>query len=71
MVSIASGGKTWRMHVRDREKLILINADEFSCSWAGKEVSVNYRAGGTADGDLATLEIRTLTEEPIPLKKKQ
>jgi Tfp pilus assembly protein PilF len=70
-VSIASGGRTWKMHVRNREKLILINADQFSCSWSGLEVSVNYRAGGASDGDLATLEIRTHTEEPVPLRQKQ
>lgn len=68
-VSISGAGKTWKMHVRDREKLILINADEFSCAWTGQDVSVNYRAGGTADGDLVSLEIRTLTQEPVRLKK--
>ncbi len=70
-VSIASGGKTWKMRVRDRESLILINAEEFSCTWSGQDVGVNYRAGGAADGDLVSLEIRILTQEPIPLKKKQ
>lgn len=70
-VSIASGGKTWTMRVRDRESLILINADQFSCSWGGQEVGVNYRAGGAADGDLISLEIRILTQEPITLPKKK
>ncbi len=70
-LSVASSGKTWKMRVRNRETLILINADEFSCSWTGQNVSLNYRAGGEADGDLVSLEIRTLTQEPIPLKKKQ
>ncbi|MGH9602943.1 MAG: tetratricopeptide repeat protein, partial [Terriglobales bacterium] len=69
-VSISGSGKTWKMRVRDREKLILINADEFSGSWAGQDVSVNYRAGGSPDGDLVSLEIRTLTQEPVRLKKK-
>ncbi len=69
-VSIASGGRTWKMRVRDRESLILINADQFSCAWSGQEVGVNYRAGGAADGDLVSLEIRILTQEPVPLKKK-
>ncbi len=69
-VSIASGGKTWKMRVRDRESLILINADQFSCAWGGQEVGVNYRAGGAGDGDLVSLEIRILTQEPVTLKKK-
>ncbi len=70
-VSITSGGKTWKMRVRDRDSLILINADQFSCTWGGQEVGVNYRAGGAGDGDLISLEIRTLTQEPVTLPKKK
>lgn len=69
-ISISSAGRTWKMHTRDREGLILINADQFSCSWAGQEVSVNYRTRGSAEGDLVSLEIRTLTQEPVRLKKR-
>ncbi len=69
-VSITAADKTWKMRVRDRGSLILINADQFSCSWSGQDVGVNYRAGGAADGDLVSLEIRILTQEPVRLKKK-
>jgi len=36
---------------------MLIGADQFSCDWANLSVSVNYRPGGQADGDLVSLEV--------------
>ena len=38
--------------------LLLIGADEFSCGWKNRPVAVNYKAGGKADGDLVSLEVR-------------
>ncbi|HXE92158.1 MAG TPA: tetratricopeptide repeat protein [Terriglobales bacterium] len=67
-ISIAVGKRTWKMQVSDRNKLLLIGAEEFSCSWRDREVVVNYRKSGPSSGDLVSLEIRTLTAEPVQLK---
>ncbi len=69
-VTVVSGKKTWRMHVADRQKVILIGVDEFDCGWRDQEVIINYRPGGETDGDLATLEIRAPELERVPLKRK-
>jgi len=36
----------------------VIGADQFSCDWQNLRVSVNYKPGGAADGDLVSLEVR-------------
>jgi len=55
MVSI--GGKALTLRTTDYKGLMLIGADSFSCNWANRSVSVNYRPGGQADGDLVSLEL--------------
>ncbi len=57
-LTISSGGKTLHMLTPDTKKLLLIGADEFSCTWKNRKVLVNYKAGGKADGDLVSLEVQ-------------
>ncbi len=57
-LTISSGGKTLRMLTPDTRKLLLIGADQFSCSWKNRKVLVNYKPGGKADGDLVSLEVQ-------------
>jgi hypothetical protein len=42
----------------DYKSLLLIGADAFSCAWSDRAVSVNYKPGGMADGDLVSVEVR-------------
>jgi hypothetical protein len=55
-LTISSGGKRWKMLAPQSKKLILIGADEFSCSWTNRKVSVNYRKTGIDQGNLVSLE---------------
>jgi tetratricopeptide (TPR) repeat protein len=55
-LTISSGGKKWKMLAPQSKKLILIGADEFSCSWTNRKVSVNYRKSGGDEGSLVSLE---------------
>jgi Flp pilus assembly protein TadD len=55
-LTISSGGKKWKMLAPQSKKLILIGADEFSCSWTNRKVSANYRKTGTEQGNLVSLE---------------
>jgi ferric-dicitrate binding protein FerR (iron transport regulator) len=57
-VTLAAAGKTWTMKAKDRDKLVLIGADQFSCGWANVRVAVNYKASGANKGDLVSLELQ-------------
>jgi tetratricopeptide (TPR) repeat protein len=58
IVRLSSGGKTLRLRTEDYRSLLLIGAGAFSCDWKNVAVQVNYKAGGKANGDLVSLEIR-------------
>ena len=57
VVAVSIAGKTVKLRAADYKALMLIGADQFSCDWANLSVSVNYRLGGQADGDLVSLEV--------------
>ncbi len=56
LLIISSGGKKWKMLAPQSKKLILIGAEEFSCSWTNRKVSANYRKSGDDQGSLISLE---------------
>jgi hypothetical protein len=55
---VLSGTKTWKMNVADRNHLILIGADQFSCDWHKQKVALNYRESTEGGGDVFSLEIQ-------------
>ena len=57
-LTIASGARTVNLRTGDFKSLLLIGADQFSCEWRDRSVSVNYKAAGRGAGDLVSLEIR-------------
>jgi tetratricopeptide (TPR) repeat protein len=57
-LTIASGARTVKLRTGDFRSLLLIGADQFSCEWRDRSVSVNYKAAGQGAGDLVSLEIR-------------
>ncbi|HEX4603154.1 MAG TPA: tetratricopeptide repeat protein [Candidatus Angelobacter sp.] len=56
-LTISSAGKKWRMLAPQARKLIVFGADELSCSWTNRKVSVNYRKSGNEQGTLVSLEL--------------
>jgi hypothetical protein len=58
LLTIVSGTKAWMMKVADRNHLILIGADEFSCSWNKQKVAVNYHETAAGEGSVISLEIQ-------------
>lgn len=58
LLTVVSGTKTWKMKVDDRNHLILIGADEFSCSWSKRKVAVNYRETAEGEASVISLEIQ-------------
>ncbi|MFZ0814575.1 MAG: tetratricopeptide repeat protein [Candidatus Sulfotelmatobacter sp.] len=57
-LTLVVGAKTWKMNVADRNHLILIGADTFSCDWSKKKVAVNYRGTSEGEGSVVSLEIQ-------------
>lgn len=57
-LTIQQGGKMWKMTTADYKHLIVIGADQFSCSWSGRRVAVNYRQRQPGQGTLVSLELQ-------------
>ncbi len=57
-LTVLSGAKTWTMQVRDSKHVLVLGADEFSCSWKKQKVALNYRATGDAAGSVVSIEVQ-------------
>ncbi|HZQ69972.1 MAG TPA: hypothetical protein VFA68_15715 [Terriglobales bacterium] len=57
VMTVSNGKRSLKLRTDNYKAMLLIGADEFSCSWRNRNVSVNYKAGGSADGDLVSVEI--------------
>jgi tetratricopeptide (TPR) repeat protein len=58
ILTVTSGGVALKLRAPDYKSLLLIGADDFSCDWRDRAVTVNYKPGGLSDGDLVSLEVR-------------
>jgi tetratricopeptide (TPR) repeat protein len=58
VLTVTSGGVVLKLRAADYKALLVIGADAFSCAWKDRGVSVNYKPGGMADGDLVSVEVR-------------
>ena len=58
IVTVTSQGVVLKLRAGDYKSLLLIGADDFSCSWRDRQVTANYKPGGLSDGDLVSLEMR-------------
>ena len=58
VLTVASGEAVLKFRTADYKSLLVIGADTFSCQWSDRRVSVNYKPGGIADGDLVSVEVR-------------
>jgi hypothetical protein len=57
ILTVSGGAKMLKLRTDNYKSLMVMGADDFSCEWKGRTVAVNYRAGGTADGDLVSVEL--------------
>ena len=57
-LTVVSGAKQFKLHVRDHAHVIVIGADQFSCDWKGKPVAVNFRERPDGEGDVVSVEIQ-------------
>jgi hypothetical protein len=57
-MTVSNGSKTLKLRAADVKSLLIIGADEFSCDWRDRDVTVNYKPGGGSDGDVVSVELR-------------
>jgi tetratricopeptide (TPR) repeat protein len=58
VLTVMANSQTLKLHTQNYKSLLVIGADEFSCSWKNLAVSVNYKAKGKGEGDLVSLEVQ-------------
>lgn len=58
LLTVVSGTKTLKMKVGDTNHVILIGADQFSCSWNKQKVALNYRESADGEANVVSLEIQ-------------
>ena len=58
ILTVSAGSAALKLRAGDYKSLLLIGADDFSCEWRDRQVTVNYKPGGMADGDVVSLEVR-------------
>lgn len=58
VLTVSSGAGQLKIRATDYRSIVLIGADDFSCEWRNRQVTVNYKPGTGSDGDLVSLEMR-------------
>lgn len=57
-LTVSSDSGTLTLRSADYKSMLLIGADDFSCDWRNRQVTVNYKPNGGSGGDLVSLEVR-------------
>jgi len=57
VMTVSNGKRSLKLRTDDYKSILLIGADEFSCTWRNRNVSVNYKASGLGEGDLVSVEL--------------
>ena len=58
ILTVITENATLKLRAADYKSLVVIGANDFSCDWRDREVTVNYKPRGAKDGDLVSLEMR-------------
>jgi tetratricopeptide (TPR) repeat protein len=58
VLTVNTGTRSLKLRTSDSKALLVIGEDGLSCDWRNRRVSVNYKAGGVADGDLVSVEMQ-------------
>jgi tetratricopeptide (TPR) repeat protein len=58
VLTVSSEAGTLKLRAADYKSLLLIGADDFSCSWRDRQVVANYKPSSGNGGDLVSLEMR-------------
>lgn len=58
VLTLLVGAKTLKMSVPDRNHVIVIGSEQFSCSWIKRKVAVNYRESDTGETSVMSVELQ-------------
>ncbi len=58
VLTVSAGNKTWKLVVDDTDHVVVIGADNFSCSWTQKKVAFNYAPSAPNEGKVISLELQ-------------
>ncbi len=58
ILTVTDEGSLLKLRTADYKSLLLIGANDFSCTWRDRRITANYKPGGLSDGDLVSLEVR-------------
>jgi hypothetical protein len=57
VLNVSSGAKSYKFNIASMKKVLVIGADEFSCQWKERKISVNYRESAPLRGDVVSVEV--------------
>jgi tetratricopeptide (TPR) repeat protein len=57
VLTVNTGTRSLKLRTADYKALLVMGEDHLSCEWKNRKVSINYKAGGSADGDLVSIEV--------------
>jgi hypothetical protein len=58
VLTVTSGAKSVKLHIRDSAHMVLIGEDQFSCDWKNRNVAVNYHKRADGDGEVFSVEMQ-------------
>lgn len=58
ILTVTDEGATLKLRTANYKSMVLIGADDFSCDWRDRRVTVNYKPAGSNNGDVVSLEVR-------------
>jgi len=58
VLTVTSATRTLKLRTQDYKSLVLVGGAGFSCDWKDRPASVNYKAAGSSEGDLVSLEVQ-------------
>ncbi|MCU1305742.1 MAG: hypothetical protein JWN45_437 [Acidobacteriaceae bacterium] len=57
VLSVKDGTKSYKLNVASIKKVLVVGADEFSCLWKERKISVNYKESAPLQGDVVSVEV--------------
>jgi tetratricopeptide (TPR) repeat protein len=55
---VNTGAKSLKLRASNYKSLLVLGEGSPSCEWTNRKISVNYKPGGVADGDLVSVEVQ-------------
>ena len=57
ILTVLAEGRTLKLHTFDYKSVAVVGTDQFSCDWHNQQASINYKASGSTQGDVVSVEI--------------